>query len=157
MKIITRCEAIKVSEKAKAAGQKVVFTNGCFDILHAGHVRYLATARDLGDLLIVGLNSDDSVRKLKGSSRPVNRQDDRAEVLAALASVDYVVVFDEVTAETIVAEVKPNIYAKGGDYSVKSLPEAAIVEAYGGQIALVPEVPGRSSSKIIEKIMLPNN
>lgn len=129
-----------------------MFTNGCFDIIHAGHVRYLAAARELGDCLIVGLNSDASVRRLKGPSRPVNSEADRAEVLAALAAVDYVVIFDDATAEGLCREIRPDIYVKGGDYCLARLPEAGIVDSYGGRTVLIPEVPGRSSSKIIDKI-----
>jgi len=152
MKIVDRATSGIISKTLQAAGKTVVFTNGCFDILHAGHVRYLAGARQLGDCLIVGLNSDSSVRQLKGPNRPVNCQEDRAEVLAGLAAVDYVVVFDETTAENLVAVVQPDVYAKGGDYSIEKLPEGKIVAAHGGRIVLVPEVPGRSSSNIIEKI-----
>lgn len=152
MKIISRADSMTIAKELKAAGKTIVFTNGCFDILHAGHVRYLAGARTLGDCLIVGLNSDQSVRSLKGPDRPVNCQDDRAEVLSALASVDYVVIFDESTAEKLVAQIKPDIYAKGGDYTIEELPESKIVTANGGRTVLVPEVPGRSSSNIISKI-----
>lgn len=153
MKIIARNQLNEVIINIKAAGKKLVFTNGCFDILHVGHVRYLNAAKDLGDCLIVGLNSDDSVRCLKGPTRPVNNQDDRAEVLAGLSSVDYVVVFDERTAENLITEIKPAIYVKGGDYRVEELPEAKIVKQYGGRIELIPEVQGRSSSNVIKKIM----
>ncbi|MEL7633341.1 D-glycero-beta-D-manno-heptose 1-phosphate adenylyltransferase [Sporomusa sphaeroides] len=152
MKIITRADIAVIARNIKAAGKTIVFTNGCFDILHAGHVRYLAAARALGDCLIVGLNSDQSVRKLKGPARPVNCQEDRAEVLAALAAVDYVVIFQETTAENIVTEIKPDIYAKGGDYTIEKLPESKIVAAQGGRTVLVPEVPGRSSSNIISRM-----
>lgn len=152
MKIIARDEAKNIAAGLRAAGMAVVFTNGCFDILHAGHVRYLAAARQLGDRLIVGLNSDKSVKSFKGADRPINSQDDRAEVLAALAAVDHVVVFDDRTAEGLVAEIKPDIYVKGGDYRMEDLPEAKIVASYGGRTVLVPEVPGRSSSNIIGKI-----
>jgi rfaE bifunctional protein nucleotidyltransferase chain/domain len=152
MKIVSRKEAQDIAAALKAAGKKVVFTNGCFDILHAGHVRYLAAARALGDRLIVGLNSDLSVKGFKGADRPINPQDDRAEVLAALAAVDHVVIFDDRTAEGLVAEIEPDVYVKGGDYRVEDLPEAAIVAGYGGRTVLVPEVPGRSSSTIIGKI-----
>ncbi len=152
MKIVSRNGAKDIAAAVKATGRKVVFTNGCFDILHAGHVRYLAAARALGDLLIVGLNSDESVKGFKGADRPINPQDDRAEVLAALAAVDHVVIFDDRTAEGLVAEIKPDIYVKGGDYCIDDLPEAAIVAGYGGRTVLVPEVPGRSSSTIIGKI-----
>ena len=152
MKIIARDEAKNITAGLKAAGLSVVFTNGCFDILHAGHVRYLAASRQLGDRLIVGLNSDRSVKSFKGADRPINCQDDRAEVLAALAAVDHVVIFDDRTAEGLVAEIKPDIYVKGGDYRLGDLPEAKIVASYGGRTVLVPEVPGRSSSNIIGKI-----
>jgi len=152
MKIIDRQSIAAISEKVKLEGKTVVFTNGCFDILHAGHVRYLAAARALGDCLIVGLNSDRSVRKLKGPTRPVNTEEDRAEVLAALSAVDYVVIFEDQTAEGLVTEIRPDVYAKGGDYEVKKLPEAEIVAQYGGKTVLLPEVPGRSSSTIIGKI-----
>lgn len=152
MKIIARADIADIARNIKAAGRNIVFTNGCFDILHAGHVRYLAGARALGDCLIVGLNSDESVRVLKGPARPINSQDDRAEVLAALAAVDYVVIFEETTAENLINEIKPDIYAKGGDYTVEKLPESKIVAAHGGRIVLVPEVPGRSSSNIISRI-----
>lgn len=152
MKIVNRNEIKAIAAKAKITGKTVVFTNGCFDILHAGHVRYLAAARELGDCLIVGLNSDESVKRLKGTSRPVNEESDRAEVLSALQAVDYVVVFPDQTAEGLVAEIEPTIYVKGGDYRLEDLPEARIVDSYGGRTVLIPEVPGRSSSKIIGKI-----
>lgn len=152
MKIITRADIAAIARNIKTAGKTIVFTNGCFDILHAGHVRYLSAARTLGDCLIVGLNSDQSVRNLKGPARPVNCQEDRAEVLAALAAVDYVVIFQEITAENIVTEIKPDIYAKGGDYTIEKLPESKIVAAQGGRTILVPEVPGRSSSNIISRM-----
>lgn len=152
MKIIARNQLNEEIINIKAAGKKLVFTNGCFDILHVGHVRYLNAARKLGDCLIVGLNSDSSVRCLKGPTRPINNQDDRAEVLAGLSSVDYVVVFDERTAENLIAEIKPAIYVKGGDYQIEELPEAQVVKQYGGHIELIPEVPGRSSSNVIKKI-----
>ena len=136
----------------REAGQRVVFTNGCFDILHAGHVRYLEAARALGDCLVLGLNTDASVRCLKGETRPVNTELDRAEVAGALASVDYVVLFDEPTAELLIEKVRPAVYAKGGDYTRETLPEAKIVEKYGGEVHFIDLVPGRSTTKIIEKI-----
>lgn len=136
----------------RAAGQRIVFTNGCFDILHAGHVRYLTQARSLGDCLVLGLNTDASVRRLKGETRPVNRELDRAEVVGALAAVDYVVLFDEPTAEALVEKVRPAVYAKGGDYTRETLPEAKIVERYGGEVHFIGLVPGRSTTKIIERI-----
>lgn len=152
MKLISRDEIAEVVHTNKAAGKTLVFTNGCFDIIHAGHVRYLAEARKLGECLIVGLNSDRSVKELKGPTRPVNHQEDRAEVMAALAAVDYVVIFDERTAESLISEVQPDIYVKGGDYCIDDIPEAKVVAAKGGKTVLIPEVPGRSSSNIIKKI-----
>ena len=131
---------------------RVVFTNGCFDILHAGHVRYLAAARALGDVLILGLNSDASVRRLKGETRPVNSEADRAEVVGALKSVDYVVIFGEDTAEDLIAKVQPAVYAKGGDYTLETLPEARIVESYGGEVAFIPLVEGKSTTGMIAKM-----
>lgn len=139
-------------EQLRQQNKKVIFTNGCFDILHAGHVRYLERAKALGDCLVIGLNSDASVRALKGDSRPINSEEDRAEVLGALRAVDYVVVFGDETAENLIAKVRPDIYVKGGDYTVETLPEAKVVLGYGGKIELVPLVTGRSSSNIINRI-----
>ena len=147
-------DRIKISEivtSLKAKGKRIVFTNGCFDILHVGHVRYLNEAKALGDILILGLNSDSSVKSLKGSNRPINNESDRAEVLSALKAIDYVVIFDEKTAENIVGEVKPDIYAKGGDYSIDTLPEAKIVAEHGGKTVLLQLVDGKSSTNIINK------
>ena len=157
MKIVDFNEIKNIAEQLKADGKTIIFTNGCFDILHAGHVRYLQAARKLGNCLILGLNSDQSVRNLKGPTRPINNQDDRAEVLSALSAVNYVVIFEEPTAENLIAQIKPNIYVKGGDYNVKDLPEATIVAQHGGQTILIPEVPGKSSSNIIKKIAKKNN
>ena len=140
-----------VSAALREGGARVVFTNGCFDILHAGHVRYLAAARALGDVLILGLNSDASVRRLKGDERPVNSEADRAEVVGALKSVDYVVIFGEDTAEELIAKVRPAVYAKGGDYTLETLPEARIVESYGGEVAFIPLVAGKSTTNIIAR------
>ena len=151
-KVMERNELVQEVARLQAAGRRVVFTNGCFDILHAGHVRYLNAARAAGDVLVLGLNSDASVRRLKGESRPINGEEDRAEVLAGLAAVDYVVIFDEPTAEPLVELLKPDVYVKGGDYTVERLPEARIVASYGGETVLIPEVPGRSSTNMIKKI-----
>ena len=136
----------------REAGQRVVFTNGCFDILHAGHVRYLQEARAQGDCLVLGLNTDASVQRLKGSSRPINNELDRAEVVGALACVDYVVLFGEQTAENLIAKVRPAVYVKGGDYTLETLPEAKIVQSYGGRVHFVEMVPGRSTTNVIKKI-----
>lgn len=150
--IIAQDNIEKFCEILRASGKKVVFTNGCFDILHAGHVRYLNTARSFGDCLVLGLNSDASVRGFKGPTRPINCQDDRAEVIDALACVDYVVIFEERTAESIIAKVRPDVYVKGGDYTLETLPEAKIVMSYGGQVELAKLVEGRSTTNVIKKI-----
>ena len=152
MKTMQYDEIKNIAKQLKADGKTVVFTNGCFDILHAGHVRYLQAAKELGDCLILGLNSDQSVSAIKGPTRPINQQEDRAEVISALSAVDYVVIFDEPTAEDLVTAIKPTIYVKGGDYNVKDLPEAAIAEQYGGKTVLIPEVPGRSTTNMIKKM-----
>ena len=149
--LIDRMKISEIVTTLKAEGKKIVFTNGCFDILHVGHVRYLNEAKALGDNLILGLNSDSSVKSLKGSDRPINNESDRAEVLSALKAIDYVVIFDEKTAENIVGEVKPDIYAKGGDYSIDTLPEAKIVAEHGGKTVLLQLVDGKSSTNIINK------
>ena len=136
----------------KLAGNIVVFTNGCFDILHAGHVRYLNAAKALGDILIVGLNSDESVYRLKGEGRPVNPAADRAEVLAGLKAVDHVIIFGEATAEELIRQIKPDIYVKGGDYTLETLPDASLVAAYGGKTVLIPMVEGRSTTNVIRRL-----
>ena len=150
--LIARERIAAFCETLREAGQRVVFTNGCFDILHAGHVRYLAQARALGDFLVLGLNSDASVRQLKGASRPVNGEQDRAEVVGALSSVDAVVIFGEQTAEKLISEVRPDVYAKGGDYTLDTLPEAKIVQSYGGRVAFIDLVPGRSTTGILARV-----
>lgn len=149
--LIDRMKISEIVTSLKAKGKRIVFTNGCFDILHVGHVRYLKEAKALGDILILGLNSDCSVKSLKGPNRPINNESDRAEVLSALKAIDYVVIFDEKTAENIVGEVKPDIYAKGGDYSIDTLPEAKIVAEHGGKTVLLQLVDGKSSTNIINK------
>jgi len=135
----------------RAAGRKVVFTNGCFDILHAGHARYLHEARREGDVLVVGLNSDASVKRLKGAGRPVVPQDDRAELLASLGCVDYVVVFDEDTPERIIRDVEPDVLVKGEDWKDKGVVGREFVESRGGKVVLVKLLPGRSTTSIVER------
>jgi len=132
--------------------KEIVFTNGCFDILHVGHVRYLQAAKVKGDLLVVGLNSDSSVKKLKGKKRPIVPEKERAEMLAALEVIDYVVIFDELTAKGVIGKLQPDIYVKGGDYQVEELPEAEVVYKYGGKIELVKEVKGASTTNIVKEI-----
>lgn len=149
---IHREDVSAFAKALQAGGTKIVFTNGCFDILHIGHVRYLQAARALGDFLLVGLNTDASVRRLKGSSRPVNHAADRAEVLNALRCVDGVVFFDEDTAEALVREIRPAVYVKGGDYTLDTLPEAKIVQSYGGTVHLINLVPNHSTTNIIARM-----
>ena len=136
----------------RKGGKKVVFTNGCFDILHAGHVTYLEKAKAQGDVLVLGLNTDASVRRLKGPERPINNELDRAKVVGGLKAVDYVVLFGENTAEAVIAQVRPDVYVKGGDYTLDTLPEAKIVQSYGGKVAFIDMVEGRSTTNIIKKI-----
>lgn len=150
--LVSRTKIAELCDILRAGGKKIVFTNGCFDILHAGHVRYLQAARAEGDCLVLGLNSDASVRRLKGPTRPVNSEADRAEVLDALRAVDYITVFDEPTAAELIELVKPDVYAKGADYTLETLPEAKIVQKYGGRVAFIDLVAGRSTSNIIKKI-----
>lgn len=138
--------------RLRAAGRRLVLTNGCFDILHVGHVRYLAEARALGDALLVAINSDRAVRLLKGESRPVMNAAERAEMLAALCAVDYVTVFDEVSPRALIAEVMPDVLVKGGDYAVEEIHGREEVEAAGGRVISLPFVEGASTSGIIERI-----
>lgn len=150
--IIDRDKIADFCQVLRDGGQKVVFTNGCFDILHAGHVRYLNKARSFGDCLVLGLNTDSSVRRIKGPSRPINNELDRAEVVGSLKAVDYVVLFDEPTAEDLIRQVHPDVYVKGGDYTIETLPEGQIVLGYGGSVELVNLVEGRSTTNVIAKI-----
>ena len=138
----------------RAGGKKLVVTNGCFDILHPGHVTYLEAARNLGDALLVGVNGDDATRQLKGPNRPVNSQDDRATVLAALESISGVCIFLEKTATRFLERAQPDVYVKGGDYTPDTLnqDERRAVEAAGGKIKIIPFVPGKSTTAILEKI-----
>jgi rfaE bifunctional protein nucleotidyltransferase chain/domain len=153
-KILTGDDARAIAKEMSESGRKLVFTNGCFDLLHVGHVRYLAAARALGDALLVAINGDESVRALKGEGRPLNRESDRAEVVAALASVDYVVVFQEVRATALLENVRPAIYVKGGDYTAESLhsEERDALERMGTEIRIVPFEPGHSTSRLLEKM-----
>ena len=139
----------------KASGRKLVVTNGCFDLLHLGHVTYLETARNHGDALLVGVNGDAGVRKLKGEDRPVNSQDDRAAVLAALESVDGVCIFEDATATRFLSAAQPDIYVKGGDYTLETInqEERREVEKCGGKVLIVSLVPGRSTTQLLKKIV----
>ena len=136
----------------REAGGRVVFTNGCFDLLHPGHVSYLRAARSLGDALVVGLNSDASVRRLKGPARPVVPEKDRAIMLEALESVDAVVLFGEDTPIRLMRELEPAVYVKGGDYRIEDLPEAEVAREFGAEVKIIPFEPGYSTSALIERI-----
>jgi rfaE bifunctional protein nucleotidyltransferase chain/domain len=151
-KIVAESEAAIIKESH--APQQIVFTNGCFDLLHLGHVRYLTAAKRFGDVLVVGLNSDASVRQLKGPDRPINSESDRAEILAALTVVDHVVIFQEMRVSRLVTILRPDIYVKGGDYSVDSLDRGEVdaLRSIGAEIKIVPLVPGRSTTRLIEAI-----
>ncbi len=150
--LLTREFGKKIVEELKKQNKVVVFTNGCFDILHVGHLRYLNEAKRQGDILIVGVNSDRSVKKLKGESRPINSELDRAEMLCGLKAVDYTVIFDEDTPEKLIEELKPSIHVKGGDYTKDDLPETKIVESYGGEVRILTFIEGKSTTNIVKKI-----
>jgi cytidyltransferase-related domain len=153
-KIIDLEELSERSKQLRAAGKKLVATNGCFDLLHVGHVRYLKAARALGDLLAVGLNGDSSVRELKGKERPITPERDRAEILAALQCVDLVTIFPEVRATQFITASHPSIYVKGGDYSSETLneKERALLMKIGAEIRIIPFEPGYSTSRLLEQI-----
>jgi D-glycero-beta-D-manno-heptose 1-phosphate adenylyltransferase len=154
-RVVTLPELLALRPRWRTEGKTLVLTNGTFDVLHVGHLRYLQAARALGDILVVAVNSDASVRAYKGPGRPVVPQDERAELLAALRCVDYVTIFDEPTANHLVEALQPEIYVKGGDYSAstgKPLPEADAVRAYGGEVRIVPYVEGHSATDIIARL-----
>src|SRR5579872_3734692 len=146
-------EAVRWRERRRSSGARVVFTNGCFDIIHAGHVRYLAWAREQGDALIVGLNSDDSVRRIKGENRPIVPFEERARVLCALRSVDAVVGFGELTPEVILDRLRPDVHVKSAQYREDELPERDVVLQHGGEIRLAPHVAGTSTTDTIARIL----
>ena len=152
--VLTIDQLAEVSQQLARDGKRLVVTNGCFDILHLGHVRYLETARRLGDALAVGVNGDESVRSLKGEGRPLNNERDRAEVLAALRAVDYVAVFSEVRATQFLERVRPAIYVKGGDYKPETLnaEERTVLEKIGAQISIIPFETGYSTTGLIERM-----
>jgi len=152
-KIIKRGELPGVLSPIKSRGKKIVFTNGCFDLLHIGHIRYLGKARAEGDVLVVGLNSDRSVRGLKGENRPLIPEAERAELLAALSMVDFIVIFDEPTPLELIKEVRPDVLVKGGDWKKEDIVGGSEVEASGGKVVVVPEIPGKSTSDLISEIV----
>jgi D-beta-D-heptose 7-phosphate kinase/D-beta-D-heptose 1-phosphate adenosyltransferase len=151
-KLVTPVEALRVRERLRAEGRRLVFTNGVFDLLHSGHIRYLEQARTLGDALMVALNSDRSVRALKGETRPVITQDERAEVIGALRSVDYVTIFDDVSPRTLIAKLLPDVLVKGGDYGLDDIHGREEVEAAGGKVVSLPLTEGASTSGLIERM-----
>lgn len=152
-KIKTLPDLQRKAAEIKAAGGKIIFTNGCFDILHVGHTRYLKAAKSLGDCLIVAINSDHSVRQLKGPKRPIMPQDERAEILAALESVDYVTLFDELDPLNVIMALQPDSLVKGGDWTQDRIIGSDFVKAYGGQVETIPYIEGASTTNIVEKII----
>ena len=151
-RIVNRLELLDRVTAARTNGLRIVFANGCFDVLHVGHVRYLEAARALGDLLIVGVNSDDQARRLKGAGRPLVPQDQRAEIISAIEAVDLVTIFSEPTVTELLLSLKPDIHAKGTDYTEESVPERDVVRSYGGRVAIVGDPKDHSSSEMIEKL-----
>ena len=151
-KVITLTELAAVRKKLKTEGKKVVFTNGCFDILHVGHTRYLKEAKKQGDILVLGLNSDESVRSLKGEKRPLMPENERADVIASLESVDYVTIFHELTPFELIEYLKPDVLVKGGDWEEKDVVGRKSVETWGGKVVIIPEIKGASTTNIIEKV-----
>ncbi len=151
-RVLSREQLSKKIEELRKSGKNIVTTNGCFDILHVGHVRTLERARAFGDVLVVGLNSDASVKKLKGETRPIMPQADRAELLASLRCVDYVSIFDEDTPVEFLKAIKPNVHVKGADYTPASLAETPVVESFGGRVEILELVPGRSTTSLVDKV-----
>ena len=152
-RLLSRLELERVVAAARTDGKRIVLANGCFDVLHAGHVRYLEGARALGDLLIVGINSDNQVTVLKGAGRPIMPEGERAEIVASLEAVDLVTIFDEPTVETLLLVLKPDIHAKGTDYTEDTVPEREVVRAYGGRVAIVGDEKEHSTSQMIDRLV----
>ncbi len=152
-KILNRSDLSIVINNLKKQGKKIVFTNGCFDILHPGHVTYLDKAKKLGDVLVLGLNSDASVKRLKGKNRPVLNQEERATIISHLEMVDFICIFDEDTPYELISLVKPDVLVKGGDWSVENIVGKDIVESYGGLVINIPYIEGKSTTGIIERIL----
>jgi rfaE bifunctional protein nucleotidyltransferase chain/domain len=152
-KLVNLQDLIQIRKKAKKENKKVIFTNGCFDLLHRGHIEYLKKAKRLGDILIVGLNSDSSVRKIKGKGRPIQKQADRAAILASLYFVDYVFIFNELTPFKLISKLIPDILVKGGDWKVKDIVGKDIVESHGGKVLSIKMTKGKSTRNIIQTIL----
>ncbi len=151
-KIISPVTASRILKKLHSQGKRIVFTNGCFDIIHAGHIKYLSKAKSLGDVLVVGINSDTSVRALKGRLRPVNNERDRSTILSSLYFVDYVVIFKDATPERLIKRLSPDILVKGGDWKIKDIVGSRHVRERGGKVVRIPFVKGKSTTSIIHKI-----
>ena len=152
-KIKERKELLRIVKTLKTKGKRIVFTNGCFDILHLGHVRYLEEAKALGDVLVVGVNSDSSVRKLKGSKRPILPEGERTEILSGLGCVDYITVFNEADPLKLITSLKPNLLVKGGDWTREQIVGREVVEKSGGELVIIPFVKGASTSNVIDTIL----
>jgi rfaE bifunctional protein nucleotidyltransferase chain/domain len=152
-KILKLSDLVKVLESLREAGKRIVFTNGCFDILHAGHVRYLTAARSKGDALVLGLNSDVSVKSIKPENRPIVSQDQRAEVLAGLTCVDYITIFDDPDPLVLIQTIKPDVLIKGADWKETDIIGSDVVKSYGGKVIRIEVVPGISTSRIIQRIL----
>ena len=153
VKLIPRAEASALGERLRREGRRIVFANGCFDLLHVGHVRYLQSARAEGDVLVVGVNSDSSVRALKGPGRPTLAEDARAELLAAMEAVDYVVIFDEMTAEDLMRELRPNVQCKGTDYTPATVAERGLMESMGGSVRIVGDPKSHATRELLAEIL----
>jgi D-beta-D-heptose 7-phosphate kinase / D-beta-D-heptose 1-phosphate adenosyltransferase len=152
-KVKEREEFLKIIKGLKAKDKRIVFTNGCFDLLHVGHIRYLEEARTLGDVLVVGVNSDSSVRKLKGPERPILPVEERTEILSGLGCVDYITTFDELDPLTLITSLQPNVLVKGGDWTKEQIVGREVVEKSGGEVVVIPFVKGASTSNVIETIL----
>lgn len=150
--IVDRTSLVKLVAENREKGRKIVLANGCFDLFHVGHIRYLSGARDLGGFLIVGINSDEQVRRLKGEGRPLMPEDERAEIIAALSPVDAVTIFNEPTVEELIIAVRPDVHAKGTDYTTETVPERDIVREYGGRVAIVGDPKDHSSTELIKAL-----
>ena len=151
-RIVDRRSLIELVRDARERGLTVVLANGCFDVLHAGHIRYLQSAKAIGDVLVVGINSDDKVATLKGSGRPLLPETDRAELVAALGAVDWVTIFNEPTVEELLLAIKPDVHAKGTDYTEDTVPERDVVRSFGGRIAIVGDPKDHSTSEMIRRV-----
>ncbi len=152
-KIKERKELLRIIKNLKAEGKRIVFTNGCFDLLHLGHVRYLEKAKSLGDVLVVGVNSDSSVRKLKGPKRPILTEEERTEILSGLGCVDYITIFNEADPLKLIISLKPNLLVKGGDWTREQIVGREVVERSGGELVIIPFIKGASTSNVIDIIL----